>query len=51
MTALEELARLLGGLDREGTSVMALARGGQPQELWTLYPDEYGIFDRKRHSH
>ena len=29
---------------------MALARGGRPQEPWTLYPDEYGIFDRKRHS-
>ena len=29
---------------------MALARGDRPQEPWTLYPDEYGIFDRKRHS-
>lgn len=50
MTALEDLARLLADLDRAGTSVMALARGGQPQEPWTIYPDEYGIFDRKRHS-
>lgn len=50
MTALEDLARLLADLDREGTSVMALARGGRPQEPWSLYPDEYGIFDRKRHS-
>lgn len=50
MTALEELAKLLEGLDREGTSMMALARGGRRQEPWILYPDEYGIFDRKRHS-
>jgi len=47
---LADLARLLAELDRKGTSVMALARGGQPQEPWTLYPDEYGIFDRERHS-
>lgn len=50
MTAPEELTRLLTGLEREGTSVMALARGGRQQEPWILYPDEYGIFDRKRHS-
>jgi hypothetical protein len=50
VTALADLARLLEGLERAGTSVMALARGGRPQEPWTLYPDEYGIFDRKRHS-
>jgi len=50
VTALVDLARLLEGLERAGTSVMALARGGRPQEPWTLYPDEYGIFDRKRHS-
>ncbi len=41
---------LLEGLDREGTSVMALARGGRRQAPWILYPDDYGIFDRKRHS-
>lgn len=50
MTALADLARLLADLDREGTSVMALVRGGQPPQPWTLYPDEDGIFDRKRHS-
>jgi hypothetical protein len=50
VTALADLARLLADLDREGTSVMALARRGQPPEPWVLYPDEYGIFDRKRHS-
>jgi hypothetical protein len=42
--------RLLVGLERAGTSVMVLARGDRPQEPWTLYPDEYGIFDRKRHA-
>ena len=50
MTALIELGRLLAGLERAGTSVMSLARGGRPQEPWTLYPDELGVFDRKRHS-
>jgi hypothetical protein len=50
VTALEALAQLLAELDREGTSVMALARRGRPQEPWTLYPDDYGIFDRKRRS-
>ena len=29
---------------------MARAPGGRPQEPWTLYPDEYGIFDRRGHS-
>jgi len=50
VTALADLARLLADLERAGTSVMALARGGKPPEPWVLYPDEYGIFDRKRHS-
>jgi hypothetical protein len=50
VTSLEDLARLLANLDRAGTSVMALARCGRPQEPWILYPDEYGIFDRKRHT-
>src|SRR5262249_16798354 len=50
VTALEELATLLEGLDREGTSAMALARGERQQEPWILYPNDYGIFDRKRHS-
>jgi len=50
VTALADLAGLLADLDREGTSVMALVRGGQPPQPWTLYPDEYGIFDRKRNS-
>jgi hypothetical protein len=50
VTAIEELADLLRGLERKGTSVMELARGGRPQEPWTLYPGEYGIFDRQRRS-
>ncbi len=50
MTALADLAQLLADLERAGTTVMALAREGRPQEAWTLYPDEYGIFDRKRRS-
>jgi len=48
VTALQELAGLLVGLERAGTSVMALARRGRPQEDWTLYPDDYGIFDGRR---
>ena len=50
MTPFEELAALLEDLERRGTTVMELARGGRPQEPWTLYPGEYGIFDRKRRS-
>jgi hypothetical protein len=50
MTAVQELATLLAGLERAGTSVLILARQKRPQEPWTLYPDDYGIFDRKRHS-
>lgn len=50
MTSFEELAALLEDLERRGTTVMELARGGQPQEPWTLYPGEYGIFDRKKRS-
>ena len=50
MRAFEELASLLEDLERRGSTVMELARGGRPQEPWTLYPGEYGIFDRKRRS-
>jgi len=50
VTALVDLSLLLASLERTGTTVMALARGGRPQEPWVLYPDEYGIFDRKRRS-
>jgi hypothetical protein len=50
MTPLIELSRLLEEIERAGTSVMALARAGRPPGPWTLYPDENGIFDRKRHT-
>ncbi|MBI4638638.1 MAG: hypothetical protein HY727_20055 [Candidatus Rokubacteria bacterium] len=46
MTAAQELARLLGELERAGTSVMDLASDGRPREPWTFYPGEYGVFDR-----
>ncbi len=47
MTAAEELVSLLEGLERAGSSVMALVRGGRPGVPWTLYPNEWGIFDRR----
>ena len=50
MTAALELAQLLESLAREGTTVMDLICGGRAPEPWTLYPGEYGIFDRKRQS-
>lgn len=56
-TPLGQLVTLLEGLERDGTSVMDLIRGGRSQQPWTLYPGEYGIFDRKTrcqlyyHSH
>ena len=50
MTALAELAALLEEVERAGTLVMTLARDGRPQEPWTLYPGESGIFDRKTRS-
>ena len=46
MTAADRLRRLLGELERAGTTVMALARRGRPQTPWTLYPGEHGVFDR-----
>ena len=50
MTAIEELVALLEDLERAGTTVMALARNGRAEEPWTIYPDEYGVFDRKTRS-
>lgn len=47
MTAARELLRLLEELERGGTSVIDLVRGGQPIEPWRLYPDDRGIFDRR----
>jgi hypothetical protein len=50
VTAAEELLGLLEEIEDAGTSVMELARGKRPQQPWTLYPSEYGIFDRKTRS-
>jgi hypothetical protein len=49
MTPALELLELLDGLERKGTSVIELARGGQPLVAWRLYPGESGIFDRQTH--
>jgi hypothetical protein len=57
VTPREELVGLLQTLERAGTSVMALARAGRAPAPWTLYPGEYGIYDRRTrcqfyyHSH
>jgi hypothetical protein len=57
MTPALELLDLLEALERQGTSVIELARAGQPLEPWRLYPGESGIFDRRTrcqfyyHSH
>jgi len=57
VTAHDELVGLLEALERAGTSAMALARAGRTPAPWTLYPDEYGIYDRRTrcqfyyHSH
>jgi hypothetical protein len=57
MTPAAELRNLLEELERKGTSVIDLVRGGQPVEPWRLYPAESGIFDRRTrcqfyyHSH
>ena len=40
-----ELRNLLDELERKGTSVIDLARDGQPSQPWRLYPGENGIFD------
>jgi hypothetical protein len=50
VTAIEELVALREDLERAGTTVMELARHGRPEEPWTIYPDEYGVFDRKTRS-
>ena len=45
VSAVRELVGLLEGLERDGTTVMDLARTGQPIQPWRLYPEENGIFD------
>lgn len=44
------LVRLLEELEREGTTVMDLVGAGRHPRPWTLYPGEYGIFDRSTGS-
>ncbi len=57
MTPAVELRNLLQELERQGTSVIDLVRGGQPVQPWRLYPGESGVFDRRTryqfyyHSH
>ena len=57
MTPAVELRSLLRDLERRGTSVIDLVRGGQPLQPWRLYPGESGVFDRRTryqfyyHSH
>jgi hypothetical protein len=45
--AAAELRRLLESLASEGTSVIDLVCNGRLATPWTLYPDEYGVFDRR----
>lgn len=40
------LVRLLEDLERDGTTVMDLVGAGRHPDVWTLYPDESGVFDR-----
>ncbi len=45
--AASELLQLLESLAREGTSVIDLVCNRRETTPWTLYPDEYGVFDRR----
>ena len=57
MSAVFELRNLLEDLERIGTNVIDMVRGGQPLVPWRLYPGDSGIFDRRTryqfyyHSH
>lgn len=42
-----QLFDLLRDLDQRGVTVIDLIRGDQAPEPWRLYPDEYGVFDRR----
>jgi hypothetical protein len=42
-----ELRQLLETLEREGTSVIDLVCNGRQAIPRTLYPDQYGVFDRR----
>jgi len=47
MTAAEALVRLIEGLEGDGTSLVRLVCGQDTPVPWTLYPSEYGVFDRR----
>lgn len=57
MTPTVELRNLLRDLERRGTTVIDLVRGGQPLQPWRLYPGDRGVFDSRTrcqfyyHSH
>lgn len=46
MSAADALVHLLEELERAGTTPMDLVGAGRRAEPWTLYPNEYGVFDR-----
>ena len=46
MSPSDALVHLLEEIERAGTTPMDLVRAGRRAEPWTLYPDEYGVFDR-----
>lgn len=53
MTAAQasvELRRLLETLEREGTTLGERICGRNGLEPWTIYPGEYGVFDRRTRS-
>jgi hypothetical protein len=50
VTPIDALLRLLDTLDRDRTNVVELVCGTSTPEPWTLYPGEYGIFDRATSS-
>ncbi len=50
MSGASALVHLLEELERAGTTVMDLVGAGRHPRVWTLYPDEYGVFDRTTQS-
>ncbi len=50
MSPSDALVHLLEELERAGTTLMDLVRAGRPPQAWTLYPDEYGVYDHATRS-
>ena len=50
MRPLDDLVRLLEGVEREGTSVVELVCATARPVPWKLYPGENGVFDRTTSS-